>query len=127
MLRRIQPMLLERPARRRKGGLSFLVTLFVFITPICAADGSNGPILGLPSRYCRSEAPAALQRALCDGDSTAFWRASKDLLESSDTDKRRLTIDVLEKLWRRDRSLGDGLPWTTLYSDDFEAFVVERL
>lgn len=93
----------------------------------CAARGADTPITGIPFRYCKAAAPIALQKSLCNGDSTDFWQVSKDLMDSSDPQARQATITVLERLWSRDKSLGDGLPWNTLYSDNFEAFVVERL
>jgi hypothetical protein len=94
---------------------------------LCAAAGSDAPIAGLPFRYCKANAPLPLEKALCEADSTSFWEQTKELMESQNVDQQRLAVRILEKVWRKDRSLGEGLPWKALSDDDFEAFVVELL
>jgi hypothetical protein len=54
--------------------------------------------------------PVALHKSLCDGDSAEFFDVAQDVLASSDHDVHRAAVSVLEKLWKKDRSLGDGLP-----------------
>lgn len=91
------------------------------------AAESNAPIRGLPFRYCKAHVPDDIEKALCNADGPAFWEATKRLLESQDADQRHLSAKILEKVWKKDESLGDGLPWPALSEPNFRAFVVEQL
>jgi hypothetical protein len=112
---------------RHRRGWTWLIIMIVSGLPLACATDIKTPITGLPFRYCKVSAPPALERALCEADSTSLWEETKALLQSQNADQRALALAILEKVWKKDRSLGDGLPWDALADDDFEAFVVERL
>jgi hypothetical protein len=105
----------------------WLISLAVMALPAFCAAGSKAPIAGLPFRHCTAHAPPAVEKALCEADSSSFWEQTKRLVEAQNGDEQRLAVRVLERVWRKDPSLGEGLPWDALSEDDFEAFVVELL
>jgi hypothetical protein len=102
--------------------VAILLILHGMMTAACA---EVPPIGGMPS--CKADAPAPVAKAICDIDFFAFDEAIRRELGVQDTKRSSIGIKVLEQLWREDRKLGIGLPWSGLREVRFKSVVVEHL
>jgi hypothetical protein len=71
------------------------------------------------------EVTVEFERSLCDADTVTLFNSPSTMSQSPDTAMKALQI--LEKLWLLDSSLGVGLNWKSLSNEGARAHVVMQL
>lgn len=110
----------QRPVRRVLPAAALLAAALS-----SAAAGDVPSKSKFPERYCDVPGVSVeLERALCDARIHAFEILSE--MSQSEATHNQATR-ILEQLWLRDSTLGDGLNWRLLGDEDFQAEVVSQL
>lgn len=77
---------------------------------------------------CLVDAPTARFRtALCSGDVVDMIFAIDEVLKLEDQNANDSMIGLLERVWRRDQTLGKELPWERLGNDKMRLILAEQL
>jgi hypothetical protein len=90
-----------------------------------ALHAENAPVKRAQAKCKVEGAPETLVRAVCIVDGAALSNTAGALL--ADPAQAKATVRVLEKLWVRDTTLGEGLRWSDLNDEHFRSFVVFAL
>ena len=68
-----------------------------------------------------------LEKSLCEADEVVFSNRIRRLWESRESADRKRAVDLVERAWRLDPTLGIGLPLEALDRDDFRVAEMEFL
>lgn len=105
---------------------ALLAALLMASAPSSAVAGGVPSGSTLLERYCDVPGTSVeLERGLCDADRVKVFNTLSVMSQSAATHKQATRI--LEQLWLRDSTLGDGLNWKLLGHEDFRAEVVSQL
>jgi hypothetical protein len=111
-----------------KKWLSCAIVVFAIQDAACGGRLNSSKAYEVdPGRCSVRDFDRALEESLCAADGAIFSNRIRSLWESPDIAERKRAVEILERVWRLDPKLGDGLPLQALDREDFRAAVVEFL
>jgi hypothetical protein len=109
-------------------GCAIVTAIVAIVACSRTIDPSDSNTYTADPAHCRVEPEAAnLQSGLCSADTADFGNEIRRMWESNVPGRRELAVRTLERTWRLDSTLGEGLPLKALDSPDFRTVVVEFL